>query len=162
VKKNENAKEIAVKLLGITGIPANLKKLIQHFGVKAVSIEMPMSVSGMVVPDPYQERFVLAVNNRMNYYHRRFTVAHELWHIICRVDSIWYRWQINANNNGQEERQANIFAAELLMPEKAVKERFESGERVLTEYCNFFKVSKPAMEIRLFKELGFKKEEFSE
>lgn len=158
--EDHEIKNIAINLLSISGVPVNLKKLIQHFGVKAISISMPLSVSGFVMLDPYrQQRFVLAVNNRMPYYHRRFTVAHELWHIMRDKGEIMYRWQIDTSFTGKE-RQANIFATELLMPEGAVLERYRNGWREVARYCKFFKVSKKAMEIRLFEELKLNREDF--
>lgn len=151
-------KNIAGKLLSISGVPPNLKKLIRHFGVRAMAYAMPRSVSGFVMQNPYKNEFVMVINNRMHYYHRRFTVAHELWHVLRGVNKITYRWELN-NKNTAEERYANIFAAELLMPENAVMECYRNGMREISDYCDYFKVSAQAMEIRL-QELKLSREEF--
>jgi hypothetical protein len=143
--------ELVSKCLTICGVPANLKKLVDHFNVKAVKIVMPDGVSGLVLPDPYQDRFVLAVNGAMPYYHRRFTVAHELYHIIRRTKHMMFRQSMNTHKG--EERLANIFAAELLMPAIEIERLHAEGCRSVEAYCKHFKVSKAAMKIRLFKEL---------
>lgn len=157
--QEEDAKQLATKCLAICGVPANLKKLVEHFKVKAVKMDMPERISGFAMPDPYRDRFVLVVNGRLPYHHRRFTVAHELYHIIHRTKYIAFG--VFLNHSAGEERQANIFATELLMPETVIRSLFDDGFRRVKEYCEYLKVSKTAMEIRLFKELGLPSREFS-
>lgn len=158
-KQIQNVKHIASECLSICGIPANLKRLIEYYNLRTLSIDMPLCVSGLVMPDPYQSRFVLVVNNRMNYYHRRFTIAHEMYHVICRSEETVFN--VGLFYDKSEERQANIFAKELLMPESAVRKIYEDGCRKIKEYCDFFRVSKAAMRIRLFKELNYPDRDFS-
>lgn len=62
----------------------------------------------------------------------RFTIAHELGHWICHVASAahpqprYCRAQdISENTDRTLEREANVFAAELLMPERAVRVAWE-------------------------------------
>lgn len=99
---------------------------------------------------------------------RNFTIAHELGHwflhkdlaqeklfgvegkvIICRGLNI---------KTDNRERQADIFATHLLMPERFVREQLKSFAPELSEYdlkrmANIFQVSKQAMKIRLVDEL---------
>jgi IrrE N-terminal-like domain len=49
---------------------------------------------------------------------RRFSIAHELGHLLLRHPS---------GESGRAERQANAFAAELLMPRGLLRERCEAG-----------------------------------
>ncbi len=149
-RERHEVAELVSKCLNICGVPADLKKLVDHFNVKAVKIVMPDGVSGLVLPDPYQDRFVLAVNGAMPYFHRRFTVAHEMYHIISRTKSTAFRTLLNPHKG--EERLANVFAAELIMPEQEVRSLYDKGWRNVSDYCRYFKVSRSAMMIRLVKE----------
>lgn len=116
---------------------------------------MPMSVSGILIPS--QDDNVVIVNNRISSEgHKRFTIAHELSHIILhhphKVLSVLL-WSLEDNNfhfgYSPYEREANIAASELLMPTYKVKELFMSGLSDINSYCDYFNVSRSAMEIKL-------------
>ncbi len=84
----------------------------------------------------------------------RFTVAHELGHFVLhRRQGIYFMCQENSKRLA--ERQANRFAAELLMPAEAVEGLAGRGlaKDALAER---FLVSEEAMILRL-KELGFRR-----
>ncbi len=154
-QNQKNGREVAAQYLGICGVPANLGALVRHLRVKVIKMDMPEEVSGMVLPDPGMNQFLVAVNLSKSYYHRRFTIAHELYHIICNKKDIAFRIVLDFSYKGDvvEEREANIFAVELLMPAESVRKLYAEGCRSVEQYCKFFKVSKSAMEIRLFREL---------
>jgi len=83
---------------------------------------------------------------------RRFTVAHELGHFVLghenapRADPAMF----GASVSTPIEREANQFAAELLMPADAVKKIALSGRmRSVEELADAFKVSRVAMNYRL-------------
>ncbi len=63
---------------------------------------------------------------------QRFTIAHELGHFFLHrasstvfVDAapIFFRDESSSNGSQREEIEANAFAAELLMPEDAIRQR---------------------------------------
>ena len=105
---------------------------------------------------------------RNNLGRMNFTIAHELGHWILHKDSAQEKLPgftdeflicrgIN-NSINDRERQADTFAAHLLMPEKFVKAQLNNFKTYLNEYdlkqiANVFRVSKQAMQIRLVKEL---------
>jgi Zn-dependent peptidase ImmA (M78 family) len=85
---------------------------------------------------------------------KRFTVAHELGHWICQCQDgpeaeVYCRAEDVTLNPGARavEREANIFAAELLMPEQAVR-RSWAGDA--DECATHFGVSGEAMRWRLY------------
>jgi len=86
---------------------------------------------------------------------QRFTVAHELGHLVlghvrggtCHRDP---RKNYNTQVFDPDERDANVFAATLLMPVPAVRIALQRINDVsLEKLAKLFKVSKTAMEIRL-------------
>ncbi len=88
----------------------------------------------------------------------RFTVAHEIGHWVChclsgrapKLEPSYCR-AVDLTDNADRtlEREANVFAAELLMPEPAVRAAWEELEEV--EACaGHFDVSPTAMQWRLF------------
>ncbi len=103
-----------------------------------------MKVSGMLLP---AERRIL-VNAVESESRRRFTIAHELGHWICQcLEGTAKPVYCRAEEIGVDleakalEREANIFAANLVMPEAAVRDA--EGE-------NRFGVSDEAMAWRLY------------
>ena len=85
--------------------------------------EAALDVSGMLFPAT-REIYINAAEPPAR---RRFTLAHELGHWICqclegRTAPVYCRAaDVDAAADRSLEREANIFAAELLMPESAVR-----------------------------------------
>jgi hypothetical protein len=87
---------------------------------------------------------------------RRFTIAHEVGHWICQV--LEGRWRpvfcraVEVPTDGgypPEEREANVFAAELLLPESTVRHAFPTNDSVAA-MAALFSVSQEAMHWRLY------------
>lgn len=73
----------------------------------------------------FNDEFVVFLNSRFTLGHERFTAAHELYHILYNSDILKKeKLMLNDNVYADEDGKANIFAAELLMPEDYVKELF--------------------------------------
>ena len=71
---------------------------------------------------------------------QRFSVAHEIGHLELRHDG--------CGGNSTREREANVFAAELLMPLSLLRAEVRRG-RTLRELKDIFQVSREAMTIKL-------------
>jgi Zn-dependent peptidase ImmA (M78 family) len=91
---------------------------------------VPMTdCSGMLLP---LER-VIVVNAAEPETRRRFTIAHELGHWICQclegsAQPIMCRDKdLSTAADRAREREANVFAAELLMPEEAIRADVDAG-----------------------------------
>lgn len=82
----------------------------------------------------------------------RFTIAHELGHLLASDDQqIHADKDIYRTEGGESEVRANAFAANLLMPEQALRERVVPGF-TKEDFCALaieLKVSPPALAIRL-------------
>ena len=96
------------------------------------------------------EKRTIYINRKEPEYRQRFTVAHELGHCLLEHGA---RNRVNKTLEAPDhcEREANQFAAELLMPEYAVKKLApDNGLDMLAWY---FDVSTTAMYFRM-KNLG--------
>jgi hypothetical protein len=94
--------------------------------------DLPDDISGMLVPVPKAvgPKWVIVVNATHASVRQRFTVAHELAHVLLhkytsphadgRVQ-VRFRDEDSARGSNHEEIEANQFAAELLMPENIVR-----------------------------------------
>jgi Zn-dependent peptidase ImmA (M78 family) len=84
---------------------------------------------------------------------RRFTLAHEVGHWVCQVlegrgAPVMCRADVVGVGEGKAlEREANVFAAELLMPEELVRSTWESNPDAA---AGRFGVSGEAMSWRLY------------
>jgi len=118
--------------------------------------EMPLTVSGLLIP-ARREIWVDAAEARESPARRRFTIAHEIGHWVCQVragrsEEIHCRPDPAAGSaaaGDPREREANVFAAELLMPERMVRDAVAEGAGG-AELERLFGVSPPAMAWRLY------------
>jgi Zn-dependent peptidase ImmA (M78 family) len=99
---------------------------------------------------------VINRNNRVN--RRRFTLAHELKHVIDHTNQKLIYARLGYGNikkhDAAIEHLADYFAACLLMPRKFVKQAWTSGIQDVEALAQTFRVSVESMTIRL-KYLGF-------
>ncbi len=108
-----------------------------------------LDCSGLLVP-PERRVVINAAEPRPR---RRFTLAHELGHWVCqvldgRVAPVYCRAADLAPDADRSlEREANVFAAELLMPEPLVRATFAGS---VGECGETFGVSEEAMHWRLY------------
>ena len=110
-----------------------------------------LEVSGMLLPAK-REIWLNATEVRGR---RRFTLAHEVGHWVCqclegRTAPIYCRDKdVSEAADRSLEREANVFAAELLMPEPRVREEWPRAAD-LEELATGFGVSGEAMRWRLY------------
>jgi hypothetical protein len=111
-----------------------------------------LEVSGMLLPDERQV-WLNAREARESPGRRRFTLAHEVGHWVCqvlegRVAPVFCRTEEVGVGEGRAlEREANVFAAELLMPQERVRVRFDGS---IVGTAEHFGVSEEAMGWRLY------------
>jgi Zn-dependent peptidase ImmA (M78 family) len=109
-----------------------------------------LAVSGMLMPAERQiwpnAREALESPGR-----RRFTLAHELGHWVCQCQEgrgapVMCRAEdISTETDRSLEREANVFGAELLMPEARIREHVSNPEAAAV-----FGVSSLALQWRLY------------
>jgi Zn-dependent peptidase ImmA (M78 family) len=137
----------------------------QQLGASVIEEGLDPDVSGLLYRHP--GNVVIAVNNTHADVRKRFTVAHELGHLVLHqgrpviVDHV-VRARINLRDHRsslateREEIEANRFAANLLMPAELIHScitnqlRRQLGEQhTIDALAQKFSVSSQAMEFRL-------------
>lgn len=99
------------------------------------------------------ERFRITVNGRHSPQRQRFTIAHEIAHIVMHTDLIGdgivddglYRSPLG----GIVERQANVYAATILMPARLVRDAWRDGVKDYASMSAMFDVSTEVARIRM-------------
>lgn len=142
-------------------LPVDVVTLAKSLGIALESRQLENEFSGFLVRRKNEHSIV--VNSRHAKVRQRFTVAHEIGHYFLhsKKDVFIDGFVFHRNNpqpqgiNYQEEREANSFAAGLLMPSNLVREYMEKHDpRSFKEIAEEFEVSPQAMEYRL-QNLGF-------
>jgi Zn-dependent peptidase ImmA (M78 family) len=163
----EKKTELLLKKYGLFKAPVDVVKLAGKLGVIIELKNLDDNVSGFLVKK--EDKSVIGVNQNHHEVRQRFTIAHEVGHFTLHSEtplfvddykgSILYR----ANNKSQDhkrEREANMFAAALLMPNALISDELKkipydlTYENKLSLISNTFKVSQQAMDYRL-KALGY-------
>ena len=121
--------------LGIEEVPIPIVAIMKSLNFQVVAGELKDEISGIIGIDDYlaknfKSSKVIAINNKDNVGHHRFTMAHELAHYLFDFDVsnqiVYYNTYNTFEDENEEERRANYFAANLLMPEKKFKKEFDN------------------------------------
>lgn len=121
--------------------------------------DFPKTVDGMVLPLASGQHLVL-INQYIKSVRKRFTLAHELGHVYLRHYLKYGLYKSRDQQKDIIERQADIFATELLMPKHWIRQYYPKIKNI-EEMAQLFWVSKEAMTIRL-KELGLMEDNYAE
>lgn len=132
--------------LGIDPIPL-MAELLEEKGIKVIAIDLPEEVSGskaFVKRVSQDDMPVMVVNEKHNGERQRFTLAHELAHLVLRCPSL---------NDADQEKAADRFAGAFLMAKEMMyrllgtnRTSISIGE--LVELKKIFKVSIAALAVR--------------
>jgi Zn-dependent peptidase ImmA (M78 family) len=114
--------------LGIAAAPVPVEQIARRLGARLTYEDFDGDISGMLFRD--EGRTVIGVNSRHAPTRQRFTVAHEIGHLEMHKGQPLFidrfvRVNMRDGQSTQEERQANAFAAELLMPRSLVPEEID-------------------------------------
>lgn len=141
--------------------PVDLRAIFEELGVGYREQPIPTGESGWIERDG--DYFTVVVNSSDSEQRRRFTGAHELAHYLMHRDLMDDGSRMNRHTdrlydksdggeaglfNPRHEVQANKMAARIIMPAKLIRQKHAEGMSV-SEIAKAFKVSRPAMEIRL-------------
>jgi predicted transcriptional regulator len=135
---------------GGTLLPVPVESIAEDLLGLAVE-EEPLAISGVLLPARRQ----IVLNAEESPARRRFTLAHELGHWVCQCQEetaapIYCRAEdVSLAAQRALEREANVFAAELLMPAPAIRELWPAKQS-LDALAAAFAVSDEAMGWRLF------------
>lgn len=139
----------------------DVDKLAEKLNIKVESKNLSNGISGFLVMTESQA--VITYKHGDNENRRRFTVAHEIGHFIFhskdqpifidKAPTVLFRNTASSTGEDYKEREANAFAASLLMPKELLEEQLKKAPHDFTKAIKFladkFKVSENAMSFRL-------------
>ncbi|MFN3228596.1 MAG: ImmA/IrrE family metallo-endopeptidase [Asticcacaulis sp.] len=146
--------------LHINAIPFPIFQILEKLDLGPSFQTMNDDISGWIERVD-QDRYRIAINKNHAHVRQRFTAAHELGHYIYHRDLLGrgvgdtraYRADRTPFENAAirpvHERQANSFAANILMPQKSISALRTQGISEPRELAAKLEVSEQAMRIRL-------------
>ena len=149
----------------VTAPPVPVEKIVEALGLEVRRAPAEDDLSGFLYRDRQKKTATIGVNSTHHTNRQRFTLGHELGHYLLHdYDGIHVdrRFQIKLRNakssegTDDEEKEANLFAAELLMPKQMVEAAINSVEGLdledqqdLNDLATQFNVSVQAIAFRL-------------
>ena len=167
----ERAAEV-LDQFNIRKAPVDVEKIATRLGAKVIETGASDDLSGFLLRDPRKNSIIIGVNADHHVNRRRFTIAHECGHLLLHkgnelhVDKQGSGYQVNlrdgesSTGENNDEMEANLFAAELLMPvpfldaDLAKKVPLNIDDEKIVEMAEKYEVSVQALTLRL-KYLGF-------
>lgn len=166
IKSIENNASRARSLINDNKLPVDLNKIAKKLGVEIIKHDLGDNVSGVLYIDKGQG--IIGYNPNESRVRQRFTIAHELGHYVLhrlnkelfvshKSSKLFFRNDKSKTGEYKLEREANAFAAALLMPKEILIEEFNrvtynlniDEEDVINELAKKFKVSTLAMTYRI-------------
>lgn len=138
----------------IGGPPVRLSAVAKQLRVPVLEWEFPDSLSAMIV-EVDDGDYVIGVNRHHGQNRKRFSTAHELGHALLRHRAGHYLEFFDTslgeppNYRVADEREANNFAAALLMDERWLREDWARDQRDVPTLAGRYQVSEEAMSFRL-------------
>jgi Zn-dependent peptidase ImmA (M78 family) len=158
----ENRKKIddLLRRAGVHRPPVPVEKIAEMLGIEVRYSPNSDNVSGALIRKG--KELIIGVNSSQHPNRQRFTIAHEIGHFrLHKGFDLHVDEDFCINRDGTDnldEREANRFAAELLMPEQFIEvdaPRFPFiNDAVVSTLASKYKVSTQAMQIRLMN-LGY-------
>src|SRR5208282_1036377 len=121
----------------ITTAPVPVERIAKAKGARIFHQSLEDDVSGFLYRD--QDQSVIGVNTHHAPVRQNFTTAHELGHLLLHdqeqlhIDHgfrVRLRDDVSSQGTDEAEREANFFAASLLMPRRFLEEDMEDVEYV--------------------------------
>ena len=133
-----------------SGPPANFAAVLTEHPIAVDTLDWPQDLSGV----PVRGRVIssIGVNKNHTWGRRHFTLWHEFYHYLMHGDA-WH-FQCGASEHRRRERECDVFAANVLMPEEWVAGLLGQPRWVMARNLG---VSVQALSLRL-DELGLRRE----
>lgn len=121
-----------------------------NYTIKVFSPNVEVShISGAIL----QDKKVILINSKDNYKKQRFTVAHEIGHLLLHPKERFISCHKTIDKYNMKEYkkecEANEFAGCLLMPKKEFFKQWEECAEDIAKLSNTFLVSIPAVGLRI-------------
>ena len=157
-----------LKKLSHYKFPVQIKSIIKELGIKLEKVDLGEDISGALVTEKGKSR--IGYNSYESEVRQRFTLAHELGHFILHSDNkddylfvdnakVMFRTNKTSNQDYKREREANVFAASILMPKSLITNVYNKiidssnhnliEDEIVEKMASKFKVSQIAMTYRL-------------
>lgn len=144
----EYAKVEARRLLARCNVqapPVSLSVICEHLNI-ALAEHVLGNRDATLMNSQLTDKVLIMVNPNKTRRRQRFSIAHELGHYILEHPSIAFSGGDGYMQTPEEERQADIFAAELLMPEHLLLHCWAIGKLDTQNVSQIFDVSQKAAE----------------
>jgi Zn-dependent peptidase ImmA (M78 family) len=157
--------EQLIKAHGITSAPVQVREIAIALDLQVQYEPAEDELSGFLLRDLSRQKAIIGVNKDHLPNRQRFTIAHELGHYLLHDQGKLHvdrRFQIqlrdgnSSKGESEDEKEANLFAAELLMPVNFVQQDLAKVEGVdlesdaiIAELAKKYEVSIQAMSFRL-------------
>ena len=167
--RRKKIRELTLDLLKryrVNAPPVDVEKIAEGENAKVIYQKAEGdAVSGFVYRS--DATAVIGVNEDHHPNRRRFTIAHELGHLLLHAEttttphvdtslSVWFRDSSSSKGDQWQEVEANLFAAELLMPAHLLEKELHALTRFdldkderIEHFAEHFQVSSQALLIRL-------------
>jgi predicted transcriptional regulator len=141
--------EQLLKAAGVTGAPVALRDVISYLNLSLVErAREPFSSEAALVP--LGDGHAIELRGTSSARRQRFTIAHEIGHFLLHPGrAVAERGGATNRATASLEREANEFAAELLMPERLVRQAALEEGADARRLADRFDVSAQAMNLRL-------------
>lgn len=174
----EEAAEILLNKFNIYKFPLNIVKVAEKMGLQLLTVKFKnnednhiggaLAINSMLTLEGYKRDKVIKVNKNNTQGHQRFTIVHEISHLIFDyyfkdIQVPYYDYyENNFSSNNPEEHRANRFAAAFLMPRRRFREEYDyltkelgikDKEEIESMLAEKFLVSPRAVEKRILEVL---------
>lgn len=153
----------AAKLLrehAVTAPAVDVEALAEALDISVQYERLASDMSGVLLVENGSAK--VAINESHHRNRQRFTLAHEIGHVLLHadedglfVDRRFFRNEWSSKGELREEIEANAFAASLLMPGRFIAQCIEAGTGItdldVFRLATRFEVSEQAMTLRLVK-----------
>ena len=149
----------------VRSAPVPVTEIADALGVEVRLESAADELSGFLYRDRKRNLAIIGVNADHHPNRQSFTTAHELGHFLLhefdeihvdRQFKVWLRSEASSQGTDLEEKEANLFAAELLMPAQFIQNDVEEigtldvvDEEILQNLADRYGVSVQAMTFRL-------------
>lgn len=148
----------------ISKVPVDIETICLNYDISLEPLDADDTLSGFFLVNDNRKK-IIGYNKTHSENRVRFTIAHELGHfqLHCKKDknffidksSKFFRNELSSSGILKQEREANAFAAALLMPinilEKELDKIDNKGDsnEIISKLSKKFKVSEDSMKFRL-------------
>ena len=151
--RNSNRNNVAsiLKMANVASAPVDVKKIAELLGFQVIPFSFPDKRRGVTHIE--DDVMAIGVNSRHSAVMQRYTIAHELGHYLCGHQMYEKTFVDDEtkyyDHHFQQEKEADAFAAELLMPKEFLERDLAKYGLDIPKLKELYQVSKQALWIRL-------------